>query len=149
MKNKYNFLILILMLLMLVFGCRFYNPLSDSSKTENKPATKEKSTSDNSTEKSTSEDSTDETVSDERIGIPECDELMDFFAEQTKSEDENYFVKATREFYFNKIRESIRKDLEKNKDNPNKQEEMAKNCRDYKKQLDKYKAEEDSKKSEK
>lgn len=137
MKNKFNFSIVFLVLLALVLGCRFYNPLSDSSKkTDSAP------TSDN---KSGSEDSPDKTISEERIGIPECDELMDFFAEQTKSEDENYFVKATREFYFNKIRESIRKDLEKNKDNPNKQEEMAKNCRDYKKQLDKYKAEEDSK----
>ena len=56
---------------------------------------------------------------------------------------------ATREYYFNKIRENIRKDLEKNENNPNKKEEMAKNCRDYKKQLDKFKAEEDKKKDEK
>ena len=140
MKNKSNFLMTILVLLTLVLGCSFYNPLSDSKKSGNTPTTKDKSTTENPT---------DETVSEERIGIPECDELFDFFAEQTKSEDENYLVKATREFYFNKIRESIKKDLEKNENNPNKKEEMAKNCRDYKKQLDKYKAEEDSKKGEK
>ena len=139
MKNKCNFLTAFLILLTLVLGCSFYNPLSDSPKSDNKTTSKEKSTSDNPA---------DETVSEERIGIPECDELFDFFAEQTKSEDENYFVKATREFYFNKIRESIKKDLEKNENNPNKKEEMAKNCRDYKKQLDKYKAEEDKKKSQ-
>ena len=140
MKNKFNFSATILILLTLVLGCSFYNPLSDSKKSGNTPTTKDKTTSENPA---------DETVSDERIGIPECDELFDFFAEQTKSEDENYLIKATREFYFNKIRESIKKDLEKNENNPNKKEEMAKNCRDYKKQLDKYKAEEDSKKSEK
>lgn len=140
MKNKYNFSVTFLILLTLVLGCSFYNPLSDSKKSDNTPASKDKPTTENPS---------NETVSEERIGIPECDELLDFFAEQTKSEDENYVVKATREFYFNKIRESIKKDVEKNKDNPNKKEEMAKNCRDYKKQLDKYKAEEDSKKSEK
>ena len=89
----------------------------------------------------------DKTVGEERIGVPECDELLDFFDEQTRSEDENYIVKATRAFYFNKIRESIRKDLEDNKDNPDKKQEMAKNCRDYKAQIDKFKAEEDSKKA--
>ena len=137
MKNKSNISIIFLILLTLVLGCSFYNPLSDSSKSDNKSTSKDKAVS---------EDSTDKTVSEERIGIPECDELFDFFAEQTKSEDENYLVKATHEFYFNKIRESIKKDLEKNENNPNKKEEMAKNCRDYKKQLDKYKAEEESKK---
>ena len=94
MKNKCSFLSAILMLLMLVFGCRFYNPLSDSSKNDNKPAANEKSTSDNPAEKSTSANSTDETDSEEKIGISECDELMDFFAEQTKSEDENYFIRG-------------------------------------------------------
>ncbi len=146
MKNKSNLSIIFLVLLTLVLGCSFYNPLSDSKKNDSTPTSKEKSESEK--DKSVSEDSPDETESEERIGIPECDELFDFFAEQTKSEDENYIVKATREFYFNKIRESIKKDLEKNKDNPNKKEDMAKNCRDYKKQLDKYKAEEEKKKSE-
>ncbi len=146
MKNKSNLSIIFLVLLTLVLGCNFYNPLSGSKKNDSTPTSKEKSESEK--DKSVSEDSPDETESEERIGIPECDELFDFFAEQTKSEDENYIVKATREFYFNKIRESIKKDLEKNKDNPNKKEDMAKNCRDYKKQLDKYKAEEEKKKSE-
>lgn len=134
MKNKRVILIVCLIFLSSILGCRFYNPLSKSSDESNsaKPRNKD-----------VSERVIDKTVGEERIGVPECDELLDFFADQTRTKDDNYIVKATREFYFNKIRESIRKDLEENKDNPNKKAEMAKNCRDYKAQLDKYKAEED------
>lgn len=137
MKNKQVILIVCLIFLSSVLGCRFYNPLSKSSDESNsaKPENKD-----------VSEKMIDKTVGEERIGVPECDELLDFFADQTRTKDDNYVVKATREFYFNKIRENIKKDLEDNKNDPNKKEEMAKNCREYKKQLDKFKAEEDNEK---
>ena len=135
MKNKYQFLTVVLLLLVVVAGCRFYNPSTGS--TDKKDSSKPR-------DKDVSEKVIDKTVGEERIGVPECDELLDFFADQTKTKDDNYIVKATREFYFNKIRENIKKDLEDNKNDPNKKEEMAKNCREYKKQLDKYKAEEDN-----
>ncbi len=140
MKNKNALLITIMILLTLVLDCSFYQPSSESSNNNSSTLPKDKDLSDKVIDK---------TVGEERIGVPECDELLDFFDRQTQSEDENYIVKATRAFYFNKIRESIRKDLEKNQDNPDKKQEMAKNCRDYKVQIDKYKAEEDSKKSKK
>ena len=138
MKNKKTLLITILILLNLILGCNFYQPSSESSNNNASTSPENKDLTDKVIDK---------TVGEERIGVPECDELLDFFDEQTKSEDENYIVKATRAFYFNKIRESIRKDLEDNQDNPNKKQEMAKNCRDYKDQIDKYKTEEDSKKN--
>lgn len=138
MKNKNVVLIVSLILSVLILGCRYYNPVSESPNENVSSTPKNKDLSDKVIDK---------TIGEERIGVPECDELLDFFAEQTKTKDDNYIVKATREFYFNKIRENIRKDLEDNKNDPNKKEEMAKNCREYKKQLDKYKAEEDSKKN--
>ena len=136
MKNKQAILIVSLIFLSSILGCRFYNPLSKSS---------DESKSAKSENKDVAEKAVDKTVGEERIGVSECDELLDFFADQTRTKDDNYVVKATREFYFNKIRESIRKDLEENKDNPNKKAEMAKNCRDYKAQLDKFKVKEDNK----
>lgn len=136
MKNKYQCLTVILLLLFLGLGCRFYNSSTESTEKTNSTAPKDKDLS---------EKVIDKTVGEERIGVPECDELLDFFADQTRTKDDNYIVKATREFYFNKIRENIKKDLEDNKNDPDKKQEMAKNCREYKKQLDKYKAEEDAK----
>ncbi len=53
-------------------------------------------------DKQLSDNVIDKTVGDERIGVPECDELLGFFDEQTKTRGVNYII-----------------------------QEMAKNCRDY------------------
>jgi len=133
MKNKSAFLITILILLTLILGCSFYNPLSDSSSNDNSTTPKDKELS---------EKVIDNTVGEEKIGVPECDELLNFFADQTKTEDDNYITKAFREYYLNTIREELKKSIEENKNDP---KEMAQECKKLKVQLDKYKAEEDSK----
>ena len=134
MKNKNVFLLTILILLTLILGCRFYNPLSDSTNNANSPTTKDKDLS---------EKTVDQTTQEEKIGIPECDEVVDFFSEQAKSPDDNFVTKATREYFFNSIRESFKQSIEENKNDP---QEMAKECKKLKAQLDKYKAEEEGKK---
>jgi hypothetical protein len=132
MKNKFVFVISLAILLISVLGCRFYNPLAGSS-----------DNSANSSNKTLSDKAIDSTVGGEKIGIPECDEVVDFFSEQAKSPDDNFVTKATREYFFNSIRESFKQSIEENK---NDKEKMAKECRKYKDQLDKFKAEEESKK---
>lgn len=134
MKNKNAFLMTILILLALVLGCSFYNPLSDSANNANSPTTNDKDKSNKAI---------DETAQEEKIGIPECDELLDFLADQTKSEDDNFVTKGFREYYLNTIREGLKKSIEENKNDPTK---MAKECKKLKAQLDKYKAQEESKK---
>ncbi len=124
----------IFILLTLILGCRFYNPLSDSTNNANSPTTKDKDLS---------EKTVDQSAQEEKIGIPECDELLDFLADQTKSADDNFITKGFREYYLNSIREELKKSIEENKNDPNK---MAKECKKLKAQLDKYKAEEESKK---
>lgn len=124
----------ILILLTLILGCSFYNPLSDSANNANLPITKDKDLS---------EKTADQTTQEEKIGIPECDELLDFLADQTKSEDDNFITKGFREYYLNTIREALKKSIEENKNDPT---EMAKECKKLKAQLDKYKAQEESKK---
>jgi len=130
MKNKFIFAISLAILFVCILGCRFYNPLESSSNS---------AASDNRT---LSDKAIDSTVGGEKIGVPECDAVFDFFADQAKSPDDDFVTKATREFFFNKIRESFRQSLEENK---NDKEQMAKDCREYKNQLDKFKAEEDNK----
>ena len=130
MKNKFVFLISLTILFVVVLGCSYYNPLQGSSNT---------ATNDNRT---MSDKAIDSTVGGEKIGVPECDAVVDFFADQAKSADDDFVTKATREYFVNKIRESFRQSIEENK---NDKEKMAKECKKYKDQLDKFKAEEDSK----
>lgn len=142
MKNKFVLLIASLTLFLSIFGCSYYNPLessSNSSRNSNSQTSK-------SNDKSLSDKAIDSTVGKEKIGIPECDEVVDFFAEQAKSEDDNFATKAAREYALNAIRESFKQSIEENK---NDKDRMARECRKFKDQLDKYKAGEDKKKSEK
>jgi len=88
----------------------------------------------------------DSTVGDEKIGIPECDAVVDELTGESADQnpDEGYIVKAFRKYWQNMIRESIRKSIEENKNDP---EKLATECRKIKIQLDKYKAEEEQKKT--
>ena len=134
MKNKFGFLAAILVLVISLLGCSYYNPLSDSTSNSNVAVVRDKSLSDKTI---------DAAVGEEKIGIPECDEIIDFFAEHARSEDDNYLTKATRQYVFNKIREQFKQSIEENKGDTAK---LAKECKQYKNQLDKYKAEEESNK---
>jgi hypothetical protein len=134
MKNKITIVSIGIIFGMLLLGCGL-NPFSGSSKPSN-------SRSSSSNDKTIEDKAVDTAVGDEKIGIPECDDVIDSLANETRSEDEGYIVKAFRAYYVNKIREAIKKSIEENKGNPVK---LAKECKDLKTQLDKYKAEEKSK----
>lgn len=129
MKNLFNSVFAVSVLLFLVFGCSFYN--------SNKTAPP------NEKDKTFSDQAIDSTVGEEKIGVAECDEIVDFFVEQSKSKDEDFVTKAARGYALNKIRESFRKSIEEHKGDT---AAMAKECREFKQQLDKYKSEDDAKK---
>lgn len=131
MKNKTVSIFALFLLLLSVIGCSFYNPLASGSGANG---------NDN---RSLSDKAIDSTVGEEKIGVPECDEIVDFFSAQSKSEDDDFVTKAAREYALNKVRESFRQSIEENKGD---KASMAKECRKFKVQLDKYKAEEDAKK---
>ena len=130
MKNKSILLISFTILLVSVLGCSFYNPLESSSG--------------NSADgnKTLSNKAIDSTVGNEKIGIPECDEIIDFFAKQSESPDEDFVTKAARQYALNKIRESFKQTIEENKGDTAK---TAKECREFKTELDKFKTEEGNK----
>lgn len=69
----------------------------------------------------------------EKTGVAECDQLLDLLADQAKSKDDNVVTRAAKEFFFNKIRQSVKESIEKNKNDKTK---MAKECSDFKKQID-------------
>lgn len=123
------------LLIIAVLGCSSINPFSD----------KGKSSSPTASNKSLTDKGVDTVVGDETTGVPECDEVMDMIAAEANNPDDGYIVKATKALFLNKIKESIRKSIEENK-NKNGTADLAKTCTDYKKQLEKYKAEEEAKK---
>ena len=138
MKNKFSLMFVFSILLITILGCSSYNPLAGRSD-EPKNNTDTAKTADNSVVDSTIES----TVGGTTTGVAECDELLTLISDQSKNHNDDYVSKATREFFLNRIRDSVKKSLEENKGD---KKEMAKNCADFKKQLEKFKAEEDSKK---
>lgn len=134
MKNKVNAIFTFFFLLIFALGCSFYNASeSDSSKSGNLQTSNDKTLSDKAI---------DSTIGEEKIGVKECDEVIEYFAKLSESEDENFVTKAARGYALNKIREGFKKSVEENKGDTQK---LAKECADFKHQLDKYKSEEDRK----
>ena len=135
MKNNLFTLSIIAALLLVVSGCGLISRTQKTSDSGSPNAVNK--------DKSIADKTIDVAVGDEKIGVPACDELLDFFAQESKSTDENYFTKATRQYFMNKIRENIKQTIEENKDDKAK---MAKECKKYRGELDKFKAEEEGNK---
>ncbi|MBX3288575.1 MAG: hypothetical protein KF855_04450 [Acidobacteria bacterium] len=139
MKNKISFLLVLGLLTAAVLGCGGLNPFSDGKESAN--------TSERTKPDTVGDKAVDVAVGEEKIGIPECDAVVDELVGQTKSknDDEGYVAKAFRQYWENMIREAIRKSVEENKNDP---EKLATECRKIMVQLEKFKKEEEAKKAE-
>ena len=131
MKNKFAFTLALTLLVGAVLGCSSINPFSDKEKT--------------ASNKTLTDKGVDTVVGEEKIGIPECDEVMDMLTAEANNPDDNFVTKAVKQTFLNKIKESIKRSVEENKSN---KVELAKNCKDFKKELEKFKAEEEKKKGQ-
>ena len=132
MKNKFAILLVCTLLFAAVLGCGM-NPFADKGKTGNTQ----------SSNKSLTDQGVDTVVGDEKIGVPECDQVMDMLTAEMNNPDDNFVVKAGKQMVLNKIKQSIKDSVENNK---NYKTELAKNCSEFKKELDKCKTAEDKKK---
>ena len=121
MKNKFTLSIAILILTISILSCIYYNPLQSGSNSDNKTL---------------SEKTVDKTIGEEKIGIPECDEVIEDLANQSKNENDDFITKTGKEIVLNKIRENLKRSIEKNKKDKTK---LAKDCTYYKQQIDNYK----------
>lgn len=124
-----------MILVVMVLGCGWINPFSGSKSSSN-------SSKSDSKDKTITDKAVDTAVGEEKIGIPECDEVMDFFTAELNNPDDDFVTKAVKGTVLNKMKEGFRKSLEENKTDT---AEMAKTCREFKAQLEKYKAEEEAK----
>ncbi len=82
-------------------------------------------------------------LSEETTGVPECDEVMNMLTAEANNPDDGYIAKAIKATFLNKIRDSVKKSIEENKTD---KVALAKNCKDFKAQLEKYKADENANK---
>lgn len=137
MKNKFALIVSMLLLSFAILGCSSINPLSSKKSADSTPESARPNSN-----KTTTDRAIDTAVGDEKIGVPECDEVIDILTAEANNPDDNYIVKAGKALVFNKIKQSIKESVEKNKGNT---AELAKTCQDAKLQLAKAKSEEDSK----
>ena len=133
MKNIIGLSFTLTILVVAVIGCSSINPLAGKDKKTTTPTPSNKSLT----------DKTVDDVVDEKIGIPECDEVMDMMTAEANNPDDGYIVKAGKAMFFNSIKQKIKQSIEENK---NDKTEVAKQCRDFKVKLDKYKGEEEKNK---
>jgi hypothetical protein len=121
MKNKTILFAAFPLLLLAVLGCSYFGGLQESS---NKAI--------------------NSTVGEERIGVPECDEAFDEIARMlSQNENDDLLTQTGKRIAINKIRENLKQKIEQNKTDKAK---LAKDCREYKTQIDKFKTEENSNK---
>lgn len=132
MKNQFAIILPCALLVAVVLGCSAINPFSD------------KAASNTASNKSLTDKAVDKTVGEEKIGIPECDEVMDLLTAEANNPDDNFVIKAAKGVFINKIKETIRRSIEENKTD---KARMAKDCKQAKAELEKYKAEEANKKA--
>lgn len=129
MKNTIFASLALTILLLTALGCSSINPFADKAKQSN-------------SNKTLTDKGVDTVVGEEKIGIAECDEVIDAITSELNNPDDNFITKAGKAVVLNKIKESIKTSVEKNKGD---KAEIAKNCREFKTQLDKFKSEQDAK----
>lgn len=136
MKNLLILPVLFFVLLLLIAGCNLSERLEKAIGNSNiQVSNLAKSNSNSDANKTLSEKAADE-ILDEKVGIPECDDLIESFAAQEKKENEGYLEKARRQFLENKIREELKKNIKVNQNN---KKAMAATCLQLKEQLDTFK----------
>lgn len=131
MKNATSLFLAAAMLFVSILGCSSARPSSG----DDKPAERK--------DKTLTDKAVDTTVGRSKIGVPECDEVMDAIEGELNNSDDNFVTKAVKATFLNRIKDGIRKSVEDSKGDT---VEMAKTCKEFKTQFDKYKAEEESKK---
>ncbi len=140
MKNTVNILLVgVIMVFVIGCNCGFGN-LGQSETTPSKPnqpnQPSQPTTSQNEN-KSLSDKATDVVTTGEKIGVPECDELMDYFRTKIENENTDFLTKAFLKTLEAQFRDGIKKSLEQN--NADKAGTAA-FCKEFKKNLDEQEA---------
>ncbi len=87
--------------------------------------------------KTLSDRAIDSTVGRSKVGVPECDQVLEAIEAEANDPDDNFVVKAAKAAVLNQIKEGIRQAIEENANKG----DLVSTCREFKDQFDKYKAE--------
>lgn len=102
-------------------GCGL-NPFSGSSASETN-ASKDKTIADKAV---------DTAVGDTKIGIQECDDVVELLNEQINDPDENFVTKAVKRTVLNQFRDQLKRSLEENQAD---KQAVGEFCAEFKKNL--------------
>jgi len=130
MQNKFPAIFATLIILAVGVGCGMVDRVQ-------KTVTGSENTNANSN-KMLTDTAVDKVVGEDRIGVPECDEVMDFLVAQANDPDDNFVTKAVKTTLLNKFRDRMKRSIEEQKAN---KVELAKTCKDFKTNLDTSKEE--------
>ncbi len=133
MKNRLLFIVTLMIILALVLGCGVMERVQEEIGS---------STNSNSNQTLTGK-AVDAIAGEGKIGVAECDEVLETLSAEANNPDDNFVTKALKKSALNKFREQIKTRIEEQKAN---KVELAKMCKDAKANLDKYKAEPESNK---
>jgi len=129
MKNTIFASLAFTILLFTVLGCSSINPFADKASQTN-------------SNKSLTDTAVDTVIGEEKIGIAECDEVVDAITSELNNPDDGFVKRKGKAIVLNKIKESIKSSVEQNKGD---KAEIAKSCREFKTELDKFKSEQEQK----
>jgi len=105
----------------------------------------QKSTSgDTDKDKTLTDRGVDVAVGNEKIGVPECDEVVDFLDREIRDADDDFVTKAVKKTALNQFKQQFKQAIEENKTD---KVQLAKVCKDFKQNLEEFK--EESERSEK
>jgi hypothetical protein len=130
MRNQFQFLAVVAIVIFVGLGCGFLG--NDSTTGSNSNAT-------------LTDKAVDKTVGKSNIGIPECDEVINAIDAELNNPDDNFVVKAAKATVLNRIKDSVRESIEQNQ---NDKTEIAKTCREFKIEFEKFKQEEQKNKGQ-
>ena len=130
MKNSHSAYFALTILVFVGLGCGSISPFSGSDRSGNAPSI--------SKEKTTADKVVDSTVGNSKIGVPECDEVIALVEAEMNNPEDNFLVKAGKATILNRIKDGIRESVERNGTNTT---ELAKTCKEFKTQFDRYKSE--------
>lgn len=119
MKNESLGIIALAIVLFVTLGCGFLGSDQKAGANSNKTLT---------------DTAIDTAVGDQKIGVAECDEVIDMLTGFANNPDDNFIVKAGKQLIANKIRESLKQSIEENQAN---KAELAKDCKQFKTELEK------------
>ncbi len=132
MKNLSTMILVLGALVFMGLGCGL-NPFA-----EKKTSSGNSPSANTAANKTLTDKAVDTALGEEKIGIPECDEVMDMLQAYMNDPEDSWPIKATKSLVANKVKEGIRTSLEENKTDKAK---MAKDCGDFKRELEKAMAE--------